>query len=309
MRINVKVIYAFSIQDHGGNPAGIVFDADELTSEQKQAIAKKLAFPETAFVSQSRIADYKLDFFTPTKQIPHCGHATIATFTYLKQKGAIKGEQSSKETIDGIRQIYFHDQHAYMEQRAPRFTALVEETHSILDSLNMSIEDLQAGLYPTIVNTGNSFLIIPAKSESTLAGLTPNLEKIAAISEQHGLIGYYLYAEPKSTNVHATTRMFAPYYGIQEEAATGMAAGPLASFLYLVVDKKSNHYVIEQGKFMNKPSPSLLHVDLKTANSTIQGLFVGGNAYVKEERNIKLECKYSKELQKPPSMHFKISNC
>jgi PhzF family phenazine biosynthesis protein len=288
MKINIKIIHAFSIHGNGGNPAGVVFDADEMTSEQKQSIAAKLAFPETAFVSQSKVADFKLDFFTPVKQIPHCGHATIATFTYLKQKGVIKNEQSSKETIDGIRNIYFIGQYAYMEQRAPRFTSLKEETNSILVSLSLSTEDLQAGLYPTIVNTGNSFLMVPIKAESTLAGMVPNLNKVASISEHYGLIGYYLYTESTNKSVQATTRMFGPFYGIDEEAGTGMAAGPLACFLYQVVNKKSNHYIIEQGKYMNKPSPSLLFVDLEIADSKIQRLFVGGDAYVKEEINVEI---------------------
>ncbi|WP_245823732.1 PhzF family phenazine biosynthesis protein [Photobacterium proteolyticum] len=40
---------------------------------------------ETAFVSQSDVADFKLAFFTPNRRIAHCGHATIATFSCLTQ--------------------------------------------------------------------------------------------------------------------------------------------------------------------------------------------------------------------------------
>nr|WP_054536353.1 PhzF family phenazine biosynthesis protein [Herpetosiphon geysericola] len=64
----------------GGNPAGVVFQADGLTIEQKLAVVQQVGLSETAFVSASNVATIKLEFFTPTRQIAHCGHATIATF-------------------------------------------------------------------------------------------------------------------------------------------------------------------------------------------------------------------------------------
>lgn len=133
-KTNVKLIHAFSLNGSGGNPAGVVLEADGLTREQKQAIAAKPGFPETAFVSQSTTADFKLDFFTPIKQIPHCGHATIGTFTYLKRTGVITSDRSSKETIDGTRQILYIDQYAFMEQSAPRFQPLESEAEQVLAS-------------------------------------------------------------------------------------------------------------------------------------------------------------------------------
>ena len=288
MKINVKVIHAFSANGTGGNPAGVVFEADGLSTEQKQAIAAKMGFPETAFVSQSTIADFKLDFFTPLKQIPHCGHATVGTFTYLKRTGVITSNQSSKETIDGTRRILYIDKYAFMEQSAPKFQSLEEETERVVQSLGLGTEDLQTSLFPTIVNTGNNFLIVPLKSERALAGIQQDREGLIALSEQYGLIGLYPYALTGGGEVQATTRMFGPFYGIEEEAATGMAAGPLACFLYQTVHDKRDLFLIEQGRFMNPLSPSLLHVHLNVKDGAVQNLFVGGDAYVKEERIIEL---------------------
>jgi predicted PhzF superfamily epimerase YddE/YHI9 len=76
---------------------------------------------ETAFVSKSNIADFKLYFFTLTRQIAHCGHATIATFSYLSQQGRIKEVFSSKENIEGKRENLIQGDLAFMEQEAPRF--------------------------------------------------------------------------------------------------------------------------------------------------------------------------------------------
>ena len=286
MNIEVKIINAFAVNGTGGNPAGVVLNADHLNTIQKQVVAKRLALPETAFVSTSALADFRLEFFTPTKQIPHCGHATIATFTYLKKHGFISGQHSSKETIDGTRQIFFKDDLAFMEQQKPRFTFVSDEVPAILHSLRLTNNDLLEGMELAIVNTGNNFLVVPIRDEKTLASVQPDLDAISKISERYNLIGYYLFTPTSGANTRATTRMFGPYYGIPEEAGTGMAAGPLACYLYTVFNAKQEQFQIEQGRFMATPSPSLLYVDLVIDEGQIEKLFVGGDAYVSNEISI-----------------------
>jgi predicted PhzF superfamily epimerase YddE/YHI9 len=70
--------------------------------------------------------------------------------------------------------------------------------------------------------------------------------------------------------------MFAPRYGIKEEAGTGMAAGPLASYLYDKLNRKQPQFLIEQGHFMENPSPSLIYVDLVLEDAKIIKLMAGG---------------------------------
>ncbi|ULQ56010.1 PhzF family phenazine biosynthesis protein [Flavihumibacter rivuli] len=280
MKVEVKIIKAFSIGHSGGNPAGVVVDADNLSREQKQQVAARVGLSETAFVSASRQADVKLDFFTPTRQIAHCGHATIATFTYLKQAGRILNDLSSKETIDGNRSIFFKDGNAYMEQKAPEFLPLEIPMDLILQSLGITEADLIPGQLPMIVNTGNSFLIVPVKDSKVLAGLRPDYDVIASVSSKAGLIGYYVYTPTFDGSLQATTRMFAPYYGIEEESATGMAAGPLAGMLYRLGITEQEEILIEQGRYMQPASPSLIRVHLDLADGKIRRLFAGGHAYV-----------------------------
>lgn len=279
MNIELQVVNAFSLNNKGGNPAGVIFHADHLSKAIKQLIAAKAGFPETAFVSSSKIADYKLDFFTPLKQIPHCGHATIATFSLLKKQGLIESDHSSKETIDGLRAIRFQNGQAFMEQKAPVFEKKLVDLDIILKSLRITDEDLLPGFNPMIVNTGNSFLIVPLRNEKVLKRINYNRETVSEISEKYGLIGYYLYTH-SSSGFDATTRMFAPFFGIEEEAGTGMAAGPLACYLYEIEKNNKASFKIEQGRFMNSPSISLILVDLELEGDAIRRLFAGGDAYV-----------------------------
>ena len=119
MYIDVQIVNAFIDGETGGNPAGVVVDANSLTADQKLKVARQVGLSETAFVSASDTATIKLEFFTPTRQIPHCGHATIATFSLLRQLGVVGEGRLSKETIDGNRDILVEGEMAFMEQRAP----------------------------------------------------------------------------------------------------------------------------------------------------------------------------------------------
>ncbi|WP_441825591.1 PhzF family phenazine biosynthesis protein [Maribacter spongiicola] len=288
-KVTVQILNAFTENDKGGNPAGVVLNADALSHENKLAIAQKVGLSETAFVSSCNMADFKLDFYTPTKQIAHCGHATIATFSYLKQMGLLKGNSSSKETIDGNRKIEIQGDFAFMEQLAPTYVDPVERENDILNSLGLTKEDLLPNAPMQVVNTGNSFLLIAVKDVKTLEAITPHFDDIENISEAYNLIGYYVFTTDAAAHeIDATTRMFAPRYGILEEAATGMAAGPLASYLFDVLQLKKTTFKIQQGKYMRMPSSSALEVQLRVENETITGLMAGGKGMVTSELEVTL---------------------
>jgi PhzF family phenazine biosynthesis protein len=267
IKVEVQIINAFVDNEKGGNPAGVVLDADNFTNDQKLKIAKAVGLSETAF---------KLDFFTPKKQIAHCGHATIATFSYLSQLGLIENPNSSKETIDGKRDIVINGELAYMEQKAPFYKDVSDKRKMILESLSLKESDLLPDAPVLLANTGNSFVIIPVLNTTVLQNIKPQFDLIDKISEELDLIGYYVFTYSENPARDVTTRMFAPRYGIEEEAGTGMAAGPLACYLYDKLDKKQSKFLIEQGNFMQNPSPSLINVDLVLENTKIIKLMAGG---------------------------------
>ncbi|WP_169568801.1 PhzF family phenazine biosynthesis protein [Sneathiella limimaris] len=281
--IPVQIVNAFVKDGTGGNPAGVVLDADNLSADDKLAIAAKVGLSETAFVSTSETETIKLDFFTPNRQIAHCGHATIATFSYLASLGRVAEGDASKETVDGPRQIKLQDGAAYMEQLAPRYDTAESwpakdvSDETILSSLGLTANDLIEGSRPTLVNTGNNFILVGVKTPEILQNLTADQGAIEAISNKLDLIGYYVFTlEGTEEGVTATSRMFAPAYGIEEEAATGMAAGPLACLLHDQFGYKTDTLILEQGRFMSPASPSEITVNLSLENGQITGLMAGG---------------------------------
>jgi PhzF family phenazine biosynthesis protein len=279
MDITVHIVNAFTDNEKGGNPAGVVLDADSLGTDDKQMVAARVGMSETAFVSSSTVAGFKLDFFTPTRQIAHCGHATIATFSLLHQLGRITRSETSKETIDGIRKIIVKENKIFMEQTAPRYSGIDHETDSLCASLGISAQDLPSDFKPLIVHTGNAFLVVPLADENTVSRVIPDFDVIRNMSEKFDLIGYYVFSrETRRPGRDAGARMFAPRYGIQEESATGMAAGPLACYLYDHMGMRRESFLVEQGHFMQPPSPSVIHVPLTVEAGRIAGLLAGGSA-------------------------------
>lgn len=286
MNIDVNIVSAFIDSEQGGNPAGVVLNADNLSSEQKLVIAQQVGLSETAFVSQANNADFKLDFFTPTRQIAHCGHATIATFSLLTQKQLIPQANTSKETIDGTRQILVENDHIYMEQLAPRYQDVVTYQDQIQAALGLTDTHIKSSM---LVNTGNSFMIIEVDSINTLETIQPQQSLIETLSNELDLVGFYVFAQASyQEKRHATTRMFAPRFSIKEEAATGMAAGPLACYLHDQLNIKQTQFLIEQGYAMPEPSPSLITVNLNLENNQITSLQAGGKAETLSTQTINL---------------------
>lgn len=285
MAITVHTVNAFVDEQTGaaigGNPAGVVLAADGLRADQRQALAARLGLSETVFVDASATASRRLAFFTPTQQIAHCGHATIAAFWLMQHLGQLPNGVHSKETVDGNRAILIEGARIAMEQSAPTYTELATGTHlqQVLDALQLQADDLIAGPPPAVVHTGNAFLVVGVRSRERLAAIQPQLEQIARLSHAHDLIGFYVFClQPDLPGRHAAARMFAPRYGINEEAATGMAAGPLACWLHDRLGMAQARFVLEQGSLMPHPSPSLIDVSLDISSSGIERLWAGGTA-------------------------------
>ncbi|MGR6873835.1 PhzF family phenazine biosynthesis isomerase [Pseudomonas sp. HK3] len=95
--ITAQIVSGFVANGAGGNPAGVVLDADKLNESEMLRIAANIGLSETAFVSSSETEGFKLDFFTPNRRIAHCGHATIAAFSYLTE--LVKGRRLKKQLM------------------------------------------------------------------------------------------------------------------------------------------------------------------------------------------------------------------
>jgi len=177
----------------------------------------------------------------------------------------------------------------FKDSYAPLLEDVVHLDYGSTADLEDALRDAAALVSPPVVARHDvGFLIVPVNNAEALAALAPDMEKIAAVSEQLDVVGYYVFA-PGSGGVDATVRMFAPAFGIPEESATGMAAGLLTAYLYDQGGKKQEAFVIEQGLFMIPASPSVSRTRPIVHSGVIEQVWVGGHARVRETREISLE--------------------
>jgi len=275
MKVKVYAVSAFCKDNDGGNLAGVVLWGEELDDAQKMAISKKLGYSETAFVTQSDIADFKLEYFTPVEEVPLCGHGTIAVFSLMQHLEMLDRKVYTFESKVGVLEVTIDEGKVFMEQSVPQYFGFVEkvELAACFDI------DLITEQYPIqIVSTGLPDMLVPIKDERMLNALTPNFDEIAKISRKYDIVGIHAFALQDDRII---CRNFAPLYDIPEESATGTANCALVSYLYKHGIKRREVYTIEQGYAMDAPSE--ITVRIACDNDEIARIFVGGcGRFVKE---------------------------
>jgi len=287
MKINVYTLNAFAKTKEGGNPAGVVLDADSLSDEIMQKIAQKVGFSETAYVQKSNKADFKVRFFTPNGEVDLCGHATIATFYLMAKKNLLKSGTYIQETKAGILNLEVQDDNTiFMNQNLPQFFDEIDKKE-IAESLNVPEKIISDDLPVQIVSTGLKDIFIPIKSLKDLHSIKPNFEEISKISKKYDVIGYHLFTLETKFGSTAHCRNLAPLYDIPEEAGTGTSSGALSCYLFKygkIPKQDANHLIFEQGYTMNKPSE--IFVNLKLQNDKIIEVKVGGIASNIQEKEL-----------------------
>lgn len=279
--VDVYVAVAFSKDAKGGNKAGVVLGRSELTSVQKAAIAKEMGYSETAFVLDSDKADFKLQYFTPTEEVPLCGHATIAAFSTLKLLNMLDKPDCTIETEDGILNIHIKDDGLIlMEQNRPAYLEVLD-SDIFTGCIERNFIDHRFPIQ--IVSTGLNDVMLPVDSVEHLEQLSPDFEMIANMSKEKEVVGVHAFTIIKESDVTAICRNFAPLYGIDEESATGTANCALACYLFKYY-KQQSQYVFEQGH--NMGDISRIVVNLSYHENVIDSVFVGGYGYLLGKRSL-----------------------
>jgi trans-2,3-dihydro-3-hydroxyanthranilate isomerase len=277
----------------GGNPVAVIPDAQDLTDQELQRIAREMNLSETVFVfpPTEAAAAAKIRIFTPTQEIPFAGHPVIGAFYVLgKLKRFTLHEPITRllhECNIGLFPVELHVRkgeihRVVMSQPKPEFIGFVdaiEDLYEIAKALGLSKSFITGARFPIhVVSTGLPVIIVPVRSLTAVKSIVPDPTVINELCERHGANGIMVFTtitvEELST-VH--TRMFASPIGVLEDPATGSASGALGAYLvhHGVVEVKSmTEIVAEQGYEMDRPSR--IHIEVESDDDAIQGVKVGG---------------------------------
>lgn len=275
-------VQAFTKNDNGGNAAGVVLQAHALSHVQMQAIAEGAGFSETAFVCHSETASHRIRFFTPTREVNICGHATIAAYHLLFEQGEIEAGKFTMETLAGTQHILVENSGLVaMTQNPPLFGEILapKKLASVLGiTENQILPDQEMPIQ--IASTGLHKIFVPIASLQALQSVQPDLSGIDALSRAHGAIGTYVFSLETKAGGVAHCRNFAPVVGIQEDSATGTSAAALACLLHRynrVSDEQAKSgLVFEQGYAIGEPSEIVVRLAFKAG--VISEVWVAGRA-------------------------------
>lgn len=217
------VVDSFADTPLHGNPVAVFFGADDLSAAKMQRIAQEMNLSEVTFVLRpANGGDAHVRIFTPVNELPFAGHPLLGTAVALGESFA--GDVLRLETAMGV--ISFELERVdgrvaavQMDQPVPTWAGF-DRTDELLAALGVPEPELPVEIY----RNGPRHVLVGLESVAALSRVDPDHRALAAFPDM-------------ATNCYAgagtswRNRMFSPAYGVQEDAATGSAAGPIAIHL------------------------------------------------------------------------------
>ena len=276
---NAILVNSFTMDGKGGNPAGVVLNADNLSYDEKLKIAQAVGYSETAFVSKDEEVDFEVSFFTVTDEVNFCGHATLATFSTLFSKNLISAGKYKQRTKAGILSVNVEENgRVVMEQACPTYLQTFEY-EDIAELIGLPLDILSSTQLPIeVISTGLHDVIVPVPL-GCLDKLEVDNEKLSEFCEKYDLIGMHAFElNDSDSEFTASCRNFAPLFGNPEESATCSSSGALACYLvkHVFAGAETFDFVFEQGRAMGCASRLSASVNLEKGQ--VSKVEVGGEA-------------------------------
>ncbi len=229
-RLPYHMVDAFTESPFQGNPAAVCVVEQPLSAHAMQMVASEMNLSETAFVEAPDPSGVRrLRWFTPTTEVPLCGHATLASGHVLRSLGhappyhfgSASGPLFVHSEPDGALRLDFPSDEC----------TVVEHSEQVLAALGLT--DAVASL------SGVFNYIVQVASPDIVDGLTPNFSALRAIDLGDEVMvlsvtapgGAESDAAPEgSAGPDVVSRVFAVWAGIDEDPVTGVAHTALGPY-------------------------------------------------------------------------------
>ena len=268
--MNILKLAAFSQNGKGGNPAGVVFCDKMPAAQEMLEIAKQVGYSETAFLVQRAHADgWRVRYFAPEREVPFCGHATIASGAALGERfgeGSYKlylnqGEisVSAEKSANGIFTATLQSPETWSED-APG-----EYVDKVLAAFNLKNESLDPEFPIRFAFAGAKHLIIAVKDRKTLADMSYQFDVVKSLMADEDLVTISILWRESDEMFHSRNAF--AFGGVYEDPATGAAAAALAGYLRDINWHGKKAFMILQGEDMGVPSRLLVQYSSKIGES------------------------------------------
>lgn len=274
----------FTNRKYGGNPLATFIDCESLSDQEMQQIAKEINFSETTFITsrQPQEGGYVVRIFTPNAEVEFAGHPTLGTAYVIREMLGLTNENEITLNLRiGKIPVTFTEvlnsaPHLWMKQMSPEFGARVE-SNTLASTLGVDAADIALDSPIEEVSTGFPTLIVPLTSLAALKRVKINKDRyFALVNDAWAKIILVFSREAYEKDQSLSVRVFADFYGIAEDAATGSSNGSLAAYLarHELLGSPSIDIKVGQGYEMARPSTLALRTNDR--QDAIE-VFVGGS--------------------------------
>jgi PhzF family phenazine biosynthesis protein len=214
MRTRIFQVDAFTTRRFAGNPAAVMPLDGFLADATLQSIAAENNLAETAFLVRDG-DDYRLRWFTPTLEVPLCGHATLASAAVVMER-----------LEPGRSAVVFHSASGPLKVRRAEpgyvmdFPARASESISTPSGLAEAL-----GVVPIEVCANAFNYLALVENAQVLRALAPDMAAVARVNRS-GVIA----TAPGDGGYDFVSRYFAPAKGVPEDPVTGSAHCMLAPY-------------------------------------------------------------------------------
>ncbi|HEY6250166.1 MAG TPA: PhzF family phenazine biosynthesis protein [Candidatus Angelobacter sp.] len=265
-----------------GNQLAVFTDADGLSDDDMQALAREMNLSESTFIfrrdsATERERGVRVRIFTVDEELPFAGHPTLGTAMVLHR------ESPGTDTIYldlniGRIPVQFTRRNGLsfgqMTQRDPEFGQR-HTREDVARAVGISLDDIADDLPIQTVSTGNAFAMVPLKSLSVLQNLAPAWAQMHTyLKKTDARFFYFVSRQAGEPEARMQARMIF-YRG--EDPATGSAAGPCAAWAvqYGLVPA-DEQVLLLQGVEIKRTSR--IHLAAGKIDNKIVNIRVGGNA-------------------------------
>ncbi|WP_105565831.1 PhzF family phenazine biosynthesis protein [Microbacterium halophytorum] len=272
---------AFALTPEGGNPAGIVFDASHLTDAEMLAIAARLGYPESVFVTDMSVpqsvegaAEVAVRYFSPAAEVPFCGHATVAAAVAIAKRSGHRRLRFATtagpvEIVTGIDELGVVT--ASFTSVEPSVREIDAGAYAdLLDVLGLVASDIAEGFPALEAFAGNRHPVLVLADRELFHQFRFAPRVLAPLMRRAGWEGTVTVLSRLDEDEFEARNLF-PVGRISEDPATGSAAAATGAYLRAIGRVPQGGRVrIRQGAHVGRPS--LLVADIpETGGITVTG--------------------------------------
>ncbi|HTI17507.1 MAG TPA: PhzF family phenazine biosynthesis protein [Trinickia sp.] len=280
--VRFQQVDVFSAVPFKGNPLAVIFDADSLSTDAMQDIARWTNLSETTFICKPTdpSADYFVRIFTPDSELPFAGHPTLGTAHALIESGYQPKQAGRLVQQCGVGLVEIEERAGGLRAFAAppaRMTPLAESEYGTLKALlGTDAIDLSRAA-PSVVNNGPSWLVVGMASPAACLAVNPEPTSLLAFAKRIGATGFALHAphpEDGPATLEVRCIVAEGQSSVYEDPVTGSANAGLAALLATCGCRPGARYTVRQGTALGRDGRVFVDYDDARGKTWIGGAAV-----------------------------------